>query len=106
MPRARLPIVWSSDSEDDFFDIWGYLSREATPTVAERTIRDIEQKCQRLSEWPYSGRSRDDVLPGFRSIPVGSYVVFHQIEKGTVEIVRVLHGRRDAEGVFAKPPER
>jgi plasmid stabilization system protein ParE len=38
-----------------------------------------------------------------RSITSGSYVIFHRVEADRVEIVRVMHGRRDVEAIFAEP---
>jgi ParE toxin of type II toxin-antitoxin system, parDE len=37
---------------------------------------------------------------GMRSMPVRPHVVFYQISKRTIEVVRVLHQRMDVEHVF------
>jgi toxin ParE1/3/4 len=42
-----------------------------------------------------SGRSRDDVEPRLRSAFASPYVVFYRISTDGVEIVRILHGRRN-----------
>jgi toxin ParE1/3/4 len=48
-------------------------------------------------------RSRDsDLKPGFRSFPVNNYVVFYRIGSGEVQVLRVLHGSRDAQAVFGE----
>jgi toxin ParE1/3/4 len=51
---------------------------------------------------PYSGRPRDNLLPGVRSMPVHPYVVFYRVRNEAVEIIRVIHGRRDIGAIFAK----
>jgi toxin ParE1/3/4 len=45
--------------------------------------------------YPASGRLRDELRPGVRSFPVGSYVVFYRAVAGTIEVLRVLHESRD-----------
>ncbi len=53
-----------------------------------------------LAQNPFLGRSRDEVAPGYRSVVVGRYVVFYLATGEDVEIVRVLHGRRDLSAVL------
>ncbi len=100
MPKAELSIVWSADAEEDLFQIWAYLTRRASRAIADRIVRDIELSCQRLKAWPHSGRDRGDILPGMRSIPSSPYVVFYRVRTSRIEIIRVLHGRRDVEAIF------
>jgi toxin ParE1/3/4 len=47
------------------------------------------------------GRRRDELAPGLRSFPAGRYVIFYLPLTDGVDIVRVLHGSRDIETVFA-----
>jgi len=100
MPSVSRSIIWSIDAEEDLFQIWAYLARHASLAVADRQIRTIRRGSRRLARLPYSGRSRDDLVPGIRSILVAPYVVFYRVTDATVDIVRVLHGRRDLEVIF------
>jgi len=102
MPNRKRPISLSPEADEDLIEIWGYLAREASERVADRQLHEIDVACSRLNAWPYSRRKRDDLLPGMRSVPVHSYVVFYRIRDDAVEIVRVLHGRRDIAAIFAK----
>ncbi len=49
---------------------------------------------------PESGRSREVLSPGLRSFVVAPYVVFFRSTADTIEILRVLHGRRDIERIM------
>jgi toxin ParE1/3/4 len=40
-------------------------------------------------------RPRDDIRPGLRAVIVHPYAVFYRVGEGEVEVVRVLHQRRD-----------
>jgi toxin ParE1/3/4 len=99
MAAPRYAVIWSSDAEDDLVEIWQYLVSEASPRVAISELRDIARACDRLE------RSTDDLAtsfsPGMRSILAQPYVVFYRVAGRTVEIVRVLHGRRDIEAQFS-----
>ena len=39
--------------------------------------------------------ARDEILLGLRSTPVGKYVLFYRLRGEVVEVLRILHGRRD-----------
>jgi len=54
-----------------------------------------------LLDFPQSGTRRDELRRGLRTFPVGSYLVFYFIVEDGIEIVRVLHGRRDIESIFS-----
>jgi toxin ParE1/3/4 len=102
MARPKYQIVWSSDADSDLLEIWGYLARYASQVVADRTTRGIRRSCDRLIRLPLLGRPRGGVLPGIRSLLVNPYVVFYRLHNNEVEIVRVLHGRRDIDTLFAE----
>ncbi len=44
---------------------------------------------------------RTELIKGMRSIVVHPYLVFYRPGDAVVEIVRVLHGRRDLDAIFA-----
>lgn len=39
---------------------------------------------------------------GYRSFPVGEYVIVYAVEAEDVLILRVAHGRRDIEALFGR----
>lgn len=41
-------------------------------------------------------------MPGLRSVLVHPYIVFYRVPDTAVEIVRVLHQRRDFTAIFPK----
>jgi toxin ParE1/3/4 len=102
--NRKRTVNLSPEADEDLIDIWGYLAREASERVADRQLHDIDAACERLKAWPYSGRQRDELLTGMRSVPIHPYIVFYRIQGDAVEIVRVLHGRRDIASIFANSP--
>jgi toxin ParE1/3/4 len=98
-----LRIVWSPDADNDLAQIWNYLAREASIGRADDQVRKIETACCVLAEWPLAGRSRDTIIPGLRTIVATPYVIFYRVSD-TVQIIRVLDGRRDIDAILASMP--
>ena len=79
------------ESIRDFsFENWG-------AEKAEDYLRRIFHSARELAERPNLGRSRDDVLPGYRSRRVGSHAIFFKVLDGGIEVIRILHQRMDVD---------
>ena len=105
MRRGELPVDWSPEAEQDLLAIWIHVAREASPDVADEQLRFVDRACEALAQWPHSGRARDELFRGVRSIAVEAYVVFYRVEDSAIEIIRVLHGRRDVDAIFSRSAE-
>ena len=73
------------------------------PAQADDFIDLIDEKFQNLSRQPGLGRRREELAAGLRSFPVGRHVIFYLQVQDCLRIVRVLHGARDVDAVFADP---
>ena len=91
-------IQRTEQSEDDLVDIWIYIAHD-NPDAADRLLERIDNKCALLAENPELGRSRPDIAPGFRYFPSGSYLILYRTLENGIEVVRVVHGARDLEGL-------
>lgn len=100
MAAART-VVWSPEAEQDLLDIWGYLADHASANAADDQLRLIGATCARLTEWPEAGRPRIELLEDVRSITAIPYVIFYRIRQEQLQILRVLHSRRDVEMMFS-----
>jgi len=83
-------------------DVWRYYAVEASDEIANKVIQQIVAAAKRASEMPLTGRSRDELLPGIRSVLAQPYVVFYRINENEVQIVRVIHERRNLAAELAK----
>jgi toxin ParE1/3/4 len=95
-----LQISFSESAKQDLRDIWRGLAEYSGLYFADSTLAKLESKFQLLAQFPSSGRVRDELLAGLRSYPAGDFVIFYRILETTVEVVRVLHGRRDIDVIF------
>jgi toxin ParE1/3/4 len=93
-------IRFAEIAKQDLRDIWRGLAEYSGLSVADSKLANIESKFQVLVQFPNSGRSRDELLVGLRSYPAGDFVIFYRTLETTVEVVRVLHGRRDINSIF------
>jgi toxin ParE1/3/4 len=105
MAQRRAPITWSPEAFADLSDAWDYYASVAGRHTADKMIREIEEACRILEDHPFAGRGRNEVRPGLRSVLATPYVVFYRVKNDTVEIVRVLDGRRDLDSIFAHDPD-
>ena len=102
MPAENRRLVWAPAARNDLRDIWYYFEGVASREVADRLLRDIRRASERALQRPLAWRARDEVMPGLRSILVHPYVVFYRLKDGMLEIVRVLHQRRNFAALFPK----
>ncbi len=91
----------SPEAESDLDAIAAYISAD-NPPAARRLLSSFRATFEVLAATPGVGRGRDDIRPGPRSFPVGEYLVFFRETRGAIELVRVLHGRRDVMRVLAE----
>jgi toxin ParE1/3/4 len=95
-----LAIVLTPRANADLGEIWMFVAAD-NPAQADDFIDLIDEKFQNLSRQPGLGRRREELAAGLRSFPVGRYVIFYLQVQDCLRIVRVLHGARDVDAVFA-----
>jgi len=93
-------VLIRPEAEEDLFEIWLYLS-EVSEETADVLTKTFDEKMSLLAQHPEMGRERKELnVPKMRSFPVGHYVLFYvPIEQG-IDVVRILHSRRDILPLF------
>lgn len=96
-----IKLAVSKRAEKDLRAIWRYIAADSLKN-ADNVLFRIEKKLQRLREFPTLGTSRDDIRPGARVLIEGSYILLYEYREAEaiVELVAVVHGRRDLPGLF------
>lgn len=84
-------------AEEDVFEIWAYIAAD-NPLAADRLEVEIRASCERLAEQPDLGHLRRDLTDKpVRFLPVrGRYLIIYDPATDPLEVLRVLHGARDA----------
>jgi toxin ParE1/3/4 len=86
-------------AEADLETILEDLQRN-NPASAERYTTAFYDKGQMLARFPEIGRSRPEIAPNLRSTLVHPYVIFYRFEDDLVQILRILHGKRDLRSIM------
>ena len=95
-------IVWSPRAKQDLVRAWDYYARVASLEIADTLVHEIAATARRLDARPFLGRVREDVKPGLRSLLAHPYTLFYRVTETRVEIVRVLHERRDFASILGQ----
>ncbi|MFZ2281163.1 MAG: type II toxin-antitoxin system RelE/ParE family toxin [Prosthecobacter sp.] len=89
-------VLYSHAAQGDLQDIWAFIAQD-NPEAADVLEADIRAEVQRLAELPSLGHRRRDLTLHdlwFHTVRKNYLIVYHHRER--LEIVRVLHGARDA----------
>ncbi|AZO67534.1 type II toxin-antitoxin system RelE/ParE family toxin [Mesorhizobium mediterraneum] len=78
-------------------ELIGDYIAEHNPNAAVRLVDTLERRWDLLTLHPFSGAPREDIAPGIRHLVVGEYLTLYRVGEDSVEILRVLHGRRNIE---------
>ena len=90
-----MPQVTRTDqAELDLIDILVYLSRFGQG-AADRFSAALDRACQLRAQFPQMGDACEELGPGVRRFPVGSYLVYYRPVDGGIEILRVIHSSRN-----------
>jgi toxin ParE1/3/4 len=91
MPRR---IDLSRAALADFDDIYDYIARD-NPRAAAKILRSLDESIQLLADQPKLGKVFRHRGLRLRLLTHGDYLVFYRERPGVVEVVRVIHGRRN-----------
>lgn len=92
-------VVIAPGARADLITIGDYIAADS-PASAVRWVAHLEDAIQSLSYMPERVQLRDDLRPGYRAKPVGSYLIFFRVVENAVQVVRVLHASRDVTEAF------
>lgn len=94
-------IIASQQADDDFERIWLNIALD-NDDAADRVLRAINVKIERLRIFPEIGRTRDDLRLGARGLVHGSYLILYEYDaaRDVVTIVTVVEGVRDLDRLF------
>ena len=80
----------------DLDETWLRCAQDAGTETADRLIHGIEDRFRMLGDMPHAGRNRPDFGAAVRCFPAGSCLIYYaKATRGRVQILRVIHGRRD-----------
>jgi toxin ParE1/3/4 len=95
----RLEVDYREDARNDLANIFRHIvEASGSPDVALKFVLRIEDRSQSIGNAPRGGRSRDDIVPGLRTVPFEhSAVIAYIVDDDLVRIVNIFYGGRDYE---------
>lgn len=85
----------------DLVEIWRYVNGRSTLAMADRVEAVIREKFALLAANPEAGHRRTGLTgENVKFFPVYSYLIVYRSETKPLQIVSILHGRRDVEQVL------
>jgi plasmid stabilization system protein ParE len=82
----------------DLVQIWRYIKKNASFEMAERVEMVIREKIVYLAETPGGGHWRRDLTDEpVKFFSIYSYLIVYRPETKPLQVVAILHGRRDVE---------
>ncbi len=89
----------------DIFNIWTYIA-DHNQDAADRVERAIFDACALIAEAPLRGHSRPDLtdrpLLFWTITRYPNYVVVYRTERAPVQIIAVMHGKRNIQRILGK----
>ncbi len=76
-----LNLIISDPANQDLERIADYLGENYGLNRSERFISEITERMKYIAQFPYIGRSRDNLLPNSRSLSYLQYLIFYQVNE-------------------------
>lgn len=90
-------LTFTDAASDNLLEIAVYIARESNNRlIATNFVNRLREKCRYLAAMPATlGTARPELRPDIRSTPCLGYVIFFRYHDDALEVVNVLHSRRD-----------
>ena len=99
-------LVWTSLAREDLIEIYTYIGLD-NPAADECFFDAVEAKINLLVEHPQLGIRRMEIRPSTRMLIESQYLILYETQPDnedgpidTVEIVRIVYGRRSLKLLF------
>ncbi len=99
----RRRYILAPQAARDLVEIWRHIRNESSQRTADRVESVIRGKFAYLAGFPGGGHSRRDLTSAeVRFFAVYSYLIVYRPETKPLQIVAILHGRRDVARILPK----
>lgn len=98
--KAR--YVLAPEAALDLVEIWRYIKQQSSNDIADHVEGVIRERIAFLARAPGAGHARPDLTDEpVKFFPAYSYLIVYRPETKPLQVVCILHGRRDLEGILA-----
>jgi toxin ParE1/3/4 len=99
-------IIWSKDAGDELTEIISYIKYNTGKITAKQIYEKIVNEVNRASK-NAEGRRIAPLLKEFginyiHQLNVNPWIIYYKVEKGIMEIISIIDGRRNLEEILYK----
>ena len=95
-------VKWSVPARNDLKQIYDYIAKDSI-YYARNVIQEIVAKTETLTELPEIGRIVPEISDqNIRELIIFSYRLIYEISVADIEILAIIHGRRDFNSAWDK----
>ena len=88
-------VKWSVPAKNDLKQIHDYIAKDSK-YYAQNVVQEIVAKTETLTDSPEIGRVVPEISDqNIRELIIYSYRLIYEISKTGIEILAIIHGRRD-----------
>ena len=88
-------VKWSVPAKNDLKQIHDYIAKDSK-YYAQNVVQEIVAKTETLTDFPEIGRVVPEISDqNVRELIVYSYRLIYEISNTGIEILAIIHGRRD-----------
>jgi|SRR5210317_2045573 len=93
-------VKWSVPARNDLKQIHDYIAKDSK-YYAQKVIQEVIPKTETLTELPEIGRIVPEISDqNIRELIVYSYRLIYEMSGAGVEILAIIHGRRDFNSIW------
>ena len=98
--------VLAPEAAGDLVEIWRYIKKQSSFEIAHHVQSVIQDRFVFLAGNPSAGHWRHDLTRRtVKFFPIYSYLIVYRPETTPLQIVAILHGRRDVERILKQRSE-
>src|SRR5258708_21435929 len=97
----KLRYALAPEAARDLVQIWRYIKKQSSVKIADRVESTIRDQAIFLATRPGAGHWRKDLTDeSVKFFPVYSYLIVYRPDTQPLQVVSILHGRRDVEQIL------
>lgn len=86
-------------ASQDLTEISDYFLTQSIE-AGDRFVTGFEQRYLLLARYPYVGKPYRQLRDDLRGLPLMNYIIFYRVLGEDIEILRVISGYRNLQGIF------
>jgi addiction module RelE/StbE family toxin len=99
-------VIWSIPARNDLKQIYGYIAKDSR-YYATNVVESIVSKAENLDEFPEIGRVVPEIGDkNVRELIIYSYRLIYEVVPNDVQILAIIHGKRDFSSLDRNDLER